>query len=160
MKGKFSFATALLLTTKGYKVTLDEPSQSGNDRYEATLNLVYIEVPLTPKVSFAIGSTKIYVALGPYVAVGVGGKARAKLTSNGQTAEDSANVRWGSDEDNQEIKRLDFGLTSGAGVEISNFQIGLSYGYGLSNYSNDNENGFKATNRVLGLSVGYKFGKN
>jgi hypothetical protein len=54
------------------------------------------------------------------------------------------------------LNKLDFGLTAGVGVSIYSFQIGLSYGFGLSNISSYSD--VIIRNRVLGISVGYVFG--
>ena len=67
-------------------------------------------------------------------------------------------VEWGSDKEKDDLKRLDFGLTMGGGVEINSIQIGLTYALGLANISSYTDYGTKINNRVLGLSVGYKFG--
>lgn len=67
-------------------------------------------------------------------------------------------VVWGSDAEESDFKRLDFGLIMGAGVEIKAIQIGLSYDLGLANITPDTDNGNKVHNRILALSVAYKFG--
>ena len=85
-------------------------------------------------------------------------KLKAEFTYGGESDSEEEDVEWGSDEENDDLKRLDFGLTMGAGVEISSIQIGLTYGLGLANISSYNDNGNKINNRVLGISVGYKFG--
>jgi len=64
---------------------------------------------------------------------------------------------WGSGEYDF-LKRLDFGLTGGAGIEINFIQIDLSYGLGLANISSYTNDGDKINNRVLGIFLGYKFG--
>ena len=61
---------------------------------------------------------------------------------------------------NDELKRLDYGLTMGVGVEINSIQIGITYGLGLANISTYVEYDSKINNRVLGISVGYFFGGN
>jgi hypothetical protein len=50
-------------------------------------------------------------------------------------------------------------LTFGAGVEINSVLIGLNYSLGLGNISPNTDNGNMINNRVLGLSVGYKFSR-
>jgi hypothetical protein len=74
---------------------------------------------------------------------------------NGQTTAWSNKISWGSNPDD-DLKRLDFGLNMGCGVEISHIQIVISYCYGLANLSvigGDNN----ISNRVLETSLGYKF---
>jgi hypothetical protein len=46
----------------------------------------------------------------------------------------------------------------GARVEINSILIGANYGLGLANISNYASDGSSVHNRVLSISVGYKFG--
>lgn len=139
-----SFETGLLLSTKGFKESY------GGETYK--LNLLYLDIPLAAKATFGIGSTKIYGIFGPYIGVGLSGKSKYEF--EGESIEED--IKFGSDEDEDDLKRLDFGLTIGAGVEFNALQIGLNYGLGLANISTYAD---KASNRVLGISLGYKFGK-
>ena len=45
-------------------------------------------------------------------------------------------------------------------MEFNAIQIGITYSLDLANISNYTEEGKEVYNRVLGISVGYKFGKN
>jgi len=77
----------------------------------------------------------------------------------GETRTGKNSISWGSGE--FEYNRLDYGLTAGTGVEIKTVQIGLFYSLGLANLFNDSDNNIvesKLTHRVLGFSMGYKFG--
>lgn len=91
--------------------------------------------------------------------MGLSGKSKYEVTDwdETETETEEEDIKWGSDYES-DFKRLDFGLTMGAGVEINSIQIGLTYGLGLANISPSTDNGSKINNRVLGLSVGYKFG--
>ena len=155
----FSFETGLLLSTKGFKMSEEETFMEENYKYEEKLNLLYLDIPLSAKASFDLGGAKIYGVFGPYLGIGLSGKSKYEVTFDGETESNEEDVKWGSDEDESYLKRLDFGLTMGAGVEINSFQIGLSYGLGLANISTYTDGGYKINNRVLGISVGYKFGR-
>lgn len=148
-----SFETGLIFSTKGYKYSEEDV----DFKYKENLNMFYVDVPLTAKATFELGGVSIYGLLGPYVGMGIGGKLKWEDSFLGETTKDSEKINWGSDADNDDFKRLDFGLTFGAGVEISSFQVGLSYGLGLANISSYTEAGTKINNRVIGISVGYKF---
>jgi hypothetical protein len=154
----FSFETGLLLSTKGYRISEKETILGETFEIEGKLNLLYVDIPLTGKVSFDIGGPKIYGAFGPYVGLGLSGKAKSKITVGGETEEEEEDINWGSDEQEDDLKRLDYGLMVGAGVEINALQIGVSYGLGLANISANNDNGNKANNRVIGISLGFRFG--
>ena len=151
--GTFSFETGLLFSTKGYRINKDETVQGQTSNTKGYTTLYYFDIPLTAKASFDIGSAKIYGAFGPYLGIGLFGKSKAEFTFSGNSDTFKRDVTFGSNG----LKRLDIGLSIGAGVDINAFQVGLSYGISLANISNYTDNGFTAKNRVLGLSVGYKF---
>ncbi|MDY0099156.1 MAG: porin family protein [Bacteroidales bacterium] len=137
-----SFETGLIFSAKGFKYS--------EDSYDMKLNLFYLDIPLTAKARYDAGFGNIYGLIGPYLGIGLTGKSVYE--------DEDEPVDWGSDSDDDDLKRLDFGLTVGAGVEINSIVVGLSYGLGLANISPDTDGGFKINNRVLGLSVGYWFG--
>ena len=146
-----SFETGLLLSTKGFKL-----NRKG---YVGKLNLDYLDIPITGKASFDIKGVKFYGVFGPYLGMGLSGKSNFENTFEGETKIEEEVINWGSDKEESDFKRLDFGITIGGGIEIKSIQIGLSYNLGLANISPDSDDGFRMKNRVLGLSVGYKFGE-
>ena len=150
----FSVETSLLLTTKGFKYSEKET----NYEYKETQSFVYVDIPIIAKASFNVGENKIYGALGPYLGIGISGKAKYEETSGGSTGTDTEVVNWGSGEDD-DIKRLDFGLAFCAGYEMGSVQIGLFYNLGLANCIPNPENGLKMNHKVLGLSLGYRIGE-
>ena len=156
----FSFETGLLLSTKGFNYSLEETEMGETIKLEWNTNLLYLDIPFLAKSSFDLGyDKKIYGTFGPYVGVGISGKSKIKATFEGETETDEETIEWGSDKESSDFKRLDFGLTIGAGVEINSVLIGLNYSLGLANISPNTDNGNMINNRVLGLSVGYKFSR-
>ncbi len=152
----FSFETGLLLSTKGLKINQVEDIPLGPTTVlKGKMNLLYLDIPFTAKAYFDIGSTKIYGLFGPYLGMGVSGKNKYEITGEGETRTGEKNISWGSEEN--DYKRLDYGLTAGSGVEIKSIQIGLFYSLGLANISNQSVNGRKFSNRILGITVGYRF---
>jgi len=158
----FAVETGLLLSTKGCKFSEDFDIPGASASLKGNMILYYIDIPITAKASFNVGSAKIYGALGPYLGFGLSGKTHFEMTSTllGQTSTltDDETIQWGSDNED-DLKMFDFGLTAGAGVEINSIQIGVSYGLGIANIE-ATSCGSKTNNRVLGISVGYKFGSN
>ncbi len=152
-----SFETGLLFSTKGYRVSEKESGQGWSEEYKKKLNLLYLDIPLNAKASIDLGNMKAYGTFGPYLGMGLSGKYKYEGTYNGETQTSERDIKWGSDEVESDLKRLDFGLTIGAGVKINSIQIGLSYNLGLANVSPYTDV-ITANNRVLGLSIGYQFG--
>lgn len=150
-----SLETGLLFTTKGMK--LDE--EFLGMKVTANTNLFYLDVPVTLKAKYNLGSVKIYGAIGPYVGMGLFGNVKGTVEYQGEKETDTEDIRRGSDENEDDLKRLDTGLTFGGGFEVGVIQIGISYDMGLSNISAYTENGATIKNKVLKFSLGYRFGK-
>lgn len=150
-----SFETGLFLSTKGFKMNEEETFNGSTYTFKSKANLLYLDIPLLAKAYFDAGPSKIYGAFGPYLGYGLSGKIKSEVTGGGETETDEEDVDWGSGEDN-ELKRLDYGLMAGVGIEVSSLQIGLNYSLGLANIASTTENGSKANNRVLSITVAYK----
>ena len=153
----FSFETGLILSTKGYKTSYTEAFGGEKMEFTGKLSLYYLDIPLTGKATLDVGDARIFGTFGPYVGIGLSGKAKSETTINGVTEKTTRDVDWGSNEED-DLKRMDFGLTVGAGIGFRAFEIGATYGYGLTNISTYTDNGYKANNRVFGISLGYIFG--
>jgi len=151
-----AFETGLLFSTKGFKSSFKATDNGAIFESKGSVNLLYLDIPLTAKAYYNIGASKIYGAFGPYIGIGLSGKSKSEAIVNGVTQSDEQDINWGSGNSN-ELKRLDYGFTVGAGMEFNSFLIGLSYNFGLANISSTSDYGQKIKNKVLGLSIGYKF---
>ncbi len=150
-----SFVPGLLYSNKGAKIdqTFFGAKIKGN------FNLHYLDIPLTVKASGRLGDdAKVFGVLGPYVGLGLAGKVKGQ-TDDGQGGVESSSekVSWGTSEDDQ-LKRLEMGATIGAGVEYKSYLISINYDYGISNIAPSNPDNGSARNRVLCLTLGYRFG--
>ncbi|PKP33264.1 MAG: hypothetical protein CVT99_02085 [Bacteroidetes bacterium HGW-Bacteroidetes-16] len=139
----FSFETGLFLSTMGYKYE--------GEMADYTTNLLYLNIPITAKARYELDNFNLYGLFGPYIGLGLSGKYKAD--------DNSEDIKWGSG-DSDDLKRLDFGWTIGAGIEYEAFMAGLSYNLGLANIAAQTEGGYKAKNRAFLISVGYRFGVN
>lgn len=126
------FQPGLQFSTKGAKYDLDYLG-------DAKLKLNYIEVPVNFGYKINVGPANILAFAGPYLAYGVGGNL------------EDEDVEWGSSKG--ELNPFDLGLNIGAGLEIDNLQIGLQYGFGLSNMSNVSD--FTQKNGVFSATIAY-----
>ena len=125
--------TGVEFTTKGAKIKfIDE-----------NMNASFIQVPVHVGYKLPVSDAmKIVFHAGPYAAVGVAGKTKidgVKLDTFG---------------DNGILKRFDFGLGLGAGIEYGKICAGLGWDFGLLDLGK-----YDATARTQNgyLSVGYKF---
>lgn len=143
----FSIETGLILDTKG--VTYKD--EFGN----ATYNTYYLNIPINFKAGYNYGNLKIFGTAGPYVATALSSKIKftgeAKEIFGDETEVEISNDETGS------IKRIDFGIAFGAGVEINRFQFSAGYDLGLTDFTNSTES--SAYNRAFKISAAYLFGK-
>jgi hypothetical protein len=151
----FSFETGLMLNTKGFKINEKDELLGETIELNIKTNIFYLDIPLTAKIGFDAGGTKIYALAGPYVGFALMGKVKGEVTYMGETETESENVEFGSDDD--QAKRLDYGLLIGAGAEFGKISVGATYGLGMANMSNYSDNGYKENHRVISISLGYKF---
>jgi hypothetical protein len=140
----FSARFQLLYSGQGAKGP-ELRDQQGNIVVEhRELKLSYINLPLqffySPDFSFG----KLFIGLGPYGGILLGGKVNLNNTSR------KINVGNSSSDD---LKRFDFGLYNSAGIRFKNgLAIGANYGLGLINIST---NDGRVKNYVLSFSIGY-----
>lgn len=143
----FSFQTGALLSTKGMK--FEELNRV--EDVTSKMNLLYLDIPLHLKANF--GSSEdlnIYALAGPYIGIGIVGK----IKTEGKSMDDV--IKFGSNEED-DLKRLDYGVSVGAGIELKKITIGATYNLGLANLVTDTNNGEKVNHRVFQISLGYKF---
>lgn len=159
---KFSNAlsseTGIILSTKGYKNTVMLDLSGAKESSSQKLNLIYIIIPYTAKVYFGKGSTRIFGLLGPYLGMGISGTSRIEQNMDGNLSSYHTKIKWGT-KNGDDLRRLDFGITMGAGIKIKSVELGLSYDYGLSNITSAtlNLSGSDIGNRVFGFSVSVPF---
>lgn len=151
-----SFVPGLIYSNKGAKVN----QNFFGAEIKGSINLHYLEVPLIAKVSGNLENKgKVFFMLGPYLGMGLAGKVKGEGENDqGNIEKYSEKVSWGNTEEDY-VKRLDFGATAGAGVEIKNCLISIQYDYGIANIA-ANTDGATVNNRVLRLSLGYRLGKH
>ena len=177
----FSFQPSLLFSQKGFKTTESGTetfngvtvSYTGNSK--ARIN--YLELPLN--VVFTTGGTQGFqIFAGPYLALGVGGKATYEYTVKDSQGllntsdsgsfpvkfanQESTSSNGNGNGDYFTVRQFDAGLNAGLGYRQGPFQVQLGYGLGLSNLvprnSDGSDSGSTARNRVLQLSANYFFG--
>lgn len=125
-----------------------------NWEYREITNLFYTDLPVLFKAGYVTGNTKLYIAGGPYIGVGVLGKVNYKNIDNGDVDEaDSFTVKWGNDVDKHDLHRLDYGIDFRLGAEIGKVQLGLYNQFGLADISTSDYDGHKSNNRSFGLSI-------
>jgi hypothetical protein len=159
----------LIVDRKGEKLTYTFKDAHGDYDVKENFSVTYLTIPILFKAGAEIGKFKIHGILGPYVGIGVAGKA--EMSGEGRT--ESFTIKFNQQpedgDDYFHAKRLDVGLT--IGVEPA-FKVGpgdifldLRYNYGFLDIQNPPstkpEGYYARNNHSFGISAGYliTFGK-
>ena len=129
----WSLQPSLFLSTKGAK-------KDGN-----SINAMYLELPVMAAARFNVAdNTNIVVNAGPYLAFGLGGKAK----------DDNFDLKlFKSDEG--DWKRFDLGIQYGIGLELSDrYLINLT---GQNGFISPVDGGDDPKNMTFTIGVGYRF---
>lgn len=162
------FQTGLIFSGKGAKARTD----FGNDNYiEAKFNPYYLEIPASLKLKFPFGvNNRFFIHAGPYAAIGIGGKSKIYTQLGGLTIEKNETIKFSNDnpltseeEDAgyDKLKRFDYGLQGGVGVDLSKFRLYINGSLGLAkiNSGSDNNADDKNKLRVIQIGIGIPIGK-
>lgn len=162
-----AFQPGLYYTGKGSKVQSGD--ESSMNYFKQTTNPFYLEVPANIVFKFPFASeSHFFVGAGPYLAVGVGGKATTDGKSFGIAFHNERSIEFSNDDPttfNQEegtglgvVKRFDYGANGVVGIAGKTLVLSANYGLGLaklqSGSSNTNNNN---KHRVISLNVGFRF---
>lgn len=140
---------AALLTLKGAKI-------DAGSLASFKMNPYYLEVPIHIGYKYAVNDDfALFGSAGPYIAVGLFGKFKAKVDGDLVDLEEFGGNSMSEDIFGDDgLKRFDFGLGLKAGVEFSKkYQVAISYDFGLVEVAKD----LGMKNRNLMLSLGYMF---
>lgn len=151
-----SLETGLILSTKGYQLMEEEEIFGIISKSEVTSRLFYLDIPLMAKGTFDMGSVQLFAAAGPYLGIGLKGNTNTVETYDGETNEVDYEIDWGTDEEEDELRRFDFGLSAGVGIQIKSIEIGASYDLGLANVSAFRGDETKANHGVIKISIGFR----
>ncbi len=158
--------TGLLLDGRGSKTE----DGSGSAYYKATFNPLYLELPvnLIVRVPFQKNTTNFFVYGGPYAAMGIAGKSKIDGQVGGAQVNSSKDIKFTSvdptadDQAYSKLKRFDYGVNIGAGVDLGKILLKANYGLGLAKInSTQTNNGEDAKDkyRTVSISLGIPLGR-
>ena len=109
--------------------------------------LNYLVIPLNVACKFPMSSkSKFFIEAGPYLGYALSGKDKS--------GDETTDITFGSGG----MKRLDYGLGFGAGMEFGSIVASLNYELGLANLIDDSTTDTKLKNKVFQISLAYMFG--
>jgi len=155
----FYFQPGILYNSKG---SLRKQTISGQP-YNSNYMVNYIEVPLNLVYKPLLGSGHLIIGFGPYVAYGIGGKAKYDLAGNSHTEKIKFKNSVGSGDatDVTYFRPFESGANLLFGYEFSNrlsFQLNVQLGLTKINpsYSSIPNDKASVKNTGFGLSLGYR----
>ncbi|RYY12969.1 MAG: PorT family protein [Chitinophagaceae bacterium] len=171
MSHSASFQPGLFYNVKGSENRFTNTYTVNNvlmrERLNQELKINYLEIPfnfqfrLNPRYR-----SGFFIGGGPYVGFAIGGEVEQDLTVrdlNGTVYfedEDSYDLEIGDDEDEDDIRRNDFGVNLNLGyMGRQGFFVRGNMGVGLTNIIPGGDDDFSARNFTLGLSAGFLFGR-
>lgn len=146
----------LNFATKGFKsreiaATIDYDKYSEYLYSNSTLRLNYLETPILFKAVLPVDDKiKINAFAGPYLAIGLNGRAVSKY--EGISYKEKYDVQFG---DESGMRRFDMGIKLGGGFEYKSYTIQFFYDQGFLNIARGNGYESKSKNKSLGVSLGY-----
>lgn len=162
--------SGILLSGHGSKA--ETYFNGGADYVKSKFNPLYLQVPLNAVVKIPMDkSSGLFFNAGPYIAMGIGGKSKTESKIGPLMSSSSSSIKFSNDDPftsqqddaaYDKLKRFDFGVNIGGGIEFESLILKVNYGLGLSKInsteSNNNAND-KNKYRTISLSVGIPLGK-
>ncbi len=150
-KKELSFESGLIFDSKGVTQELAE----GGFQQNNSMTLYYVDIPVYFKFTKKLRSRdKYYAGIGPYFGAGLFGTIKNSYSDEGGGNSSSQAIKWGNNEIEDDLKRLDYGLAAKVGyLTYGGLNISASYDYGFANVSADDNPELK--HRVIRLSLAY-----
>lgn len=157
---QFYFQPGLLFTTKGAK---SEDLILGQT-IKGKINISYVELPLNFLYKPMLGQGRLLMGFGPYVALGVGGKATYEGggSSLSEDIEFKKTVKLSDPDDVFYVRPMDAGANLLFGYQFANkVSVQLNAQLGLTKinpeYEGASNDRTEAKNTGFGISLGYRF---
>lgn len=157
----------LLLEGRGAKSDYYVTSSTDDNYIKTKFNPLYLELPVNFILRLPLeGKSNLFINAGPYIAMGIAGKSKVETKFLGAVTNSTNNIKFNNDDpttSEQEgarfdrLKRFDYGLNLGAGVDFKKVLLKVNYGYGLAKINStqsDNSSNDKNKYRTVSISVG------
>lgn len=161
----------LLVEGKGAKSNSYLTSSTEDNYIKANFNPLYLELPVNFVLRLPLTHhNNIFINAGPYVAMGIGGKSKIETSFLGVKSNSTSTIQFNNDDPTtsqqedasyDKLKRFDYGVNLGAGIDLKKILLKVNYGYGLAkinstqtNNSSDNKNKYRIVSISLGIPLG------
>ncbi len=165
--------SGLLLDGRGSKAQTYFTGASDDNYVKSTFNPLYLEVPLNLVIRVPLEkSTNLFFHGGPYAAIGIAGKSKTNSKFLGITSNSTSDIKFSNDDPftsgqddaaYNKLKRFDFGLNVGGGIDLGKVLLKVNYALGLTKISStQSNNGADDKNkyRTVSISLGIPLTRN
>lgn len=161
----------LLVDGRGAKSNSYLTSSTDDNYVKANFNPIYLELPVNFVLRLPLThKNNIFLNAGPYVAMGIGGKAKVETSFLGVKSNSTSTIQFNNDNPStsqqeessyDKLKRFDYGVNLGAGLDLKKILFKVNYEYGLAkinstqtNNSSNNNNKYRIVSISLGIPLG------
>jgi hypothetical protein len=170
----FDLESGVLFTGKGSKAETYFTSATDDNYVKTKFNPLYIEIPLNAVVKIPLdvkSKSNIFLNAGPYIAIGIAGKSKVDQKVFGLTSSSSTNIKFSNDDPftskqddaaYDKLKRFDYGVNLGGGIDFGRFMLKANYGIGMAKINStqsDNTVDDKNKYRTFSISAGIPLGR-
>ena len=157
LSDKIDFETSLLYSNEGYQSDeaanisiLNGPIKTTSP---LTTNLTYIDIPFGCRFhSTPVDERLFFADAGFYYSILLFARQKQEYEQNGEQKNFKESMTIGSNSLDF-VRRSDFGLTLGGGVELGFVQIGIHYDFGLLNIASNQSQNSSILNRNFRISL-------
>jgi hypothetical protein len=150
----FRLMPALRFTDKGYLARTELMLQQTKVTFDLAQRMGFMELSLPVGFAAGVGDQHVFLGLGPYAAIAVGGRMKTNVSINGTTNTSDEPIKFGSGAG--QYDRVDYGAEITAGMVFAGgLFLKAGYAYGIPNLSNDPASPLRQ--RCFTLSVGFFF---
>ena len=163
--------TGLLIQGRGAKANTYLNTSTDDNYVKAKFNPLYLELPVNLILRLPMESkNNIFFNAGPYIAMGIGGKSTIDTKFLGSETHSTSNIKFNNDDPStteqegasyDRLKRFDYGVNVGAGLDVGKLLLKVNYGFGLAkinstetNNSSDDKNKYRTISISLGVPIG------
>lgn len=166
----FDLESGLLLDGRGSKAETYFTGSTDDNYVKSKFNPLYLEAPLNLILRVPLEkNTNIFFNAGPYAAMGIAGKSKTETKISGASSTSTSDIKFSNDDPTttqhedasyDKIKRFDFGLNLGGGVDLGEILLKVNYGMGFtkinsteSDNSKDDKNKYRTVSISLGIPI-------
>ncbi len=156
--------SGLLLDGRGSKAESYLTGATDDNYVKSRFNPLYLELPLNLVVRFPLEKkTNLFFHGGPYAAIGIAGNSKTESRILGITSTSNNKIKFSNDDPftsqqddaaYNKLKRFDFGLNFGGGIDLGKVLLKVNYALGLTKInSTQSDNGMDDKNKYRTVSI-------